>query len=106
MTDRRLPPQSQTSYLQPGTLAFSAAWRSVRRMKQLFATLAASALIAAPVIASPAPKRSTCQIAKAPARDAKRSEPCRKPVIPPVIDQTPMFLASTAASPVALSDLS
>jgi len=75
-------------------------------MKQVFATLAASALIAAPVLAGPAPKRSTCQVAKAPARDAKRSEPCRKPIIPPVIDQTPMFLASTAASPAALSDLS
>ncbi len=38
-------------------------------------------------------------------RDAKRPEPCRKPAIPPVIDPTPLFLASTAASPAVRSDL-
>ena len=68
--------------------------------------LVSAALLATPVLAGPAPKRSVCQQPKAPARDAKRPEPCRKPAIPPVIDQTPMFLASTAASPAALSDLS
>jgi len=68
--------------------------------------LVSAALLAAPAIAGPAAKRLACQQPKAPARDAKRPEPCRKPAIPPVIDQTPMFLASTAASPAALSDLS
>jgi hypothetical protein len=75
-------------------------------MKHLSAMLLASALVAAPVVAGPVAKRSACQSAKAPARDGKRAEPCRKPAIPPVIDQTPMFLASTAAPPAALSDLS
>ena len=68
--------------------------------------LVSAALLATPVLAGPAPKRSACQQPKVPARDAKRPEPCRKPAIPPVIDQTPMFLASTTAAHVTLSDLS
>ena len=68
--------------------------------------LVSAALLAAPAIAGPAAKRLACQQPKAPARDGKRPEPCRKPAIPPVIDQTPMFLASTTAAHVTLSDLS
>ena len=75
-------------------------------MSRSIAFAAIAALLATPVFAGPAPKRSTCPVAKAPTRDAKRAEPCRKPAIPPVIDPTPMFLASTAGSRVALSDLS
>jgi hypothetical protein len=77
-------------------------------MKQLFSLgLVSAALLATPVIAGPpTAKRPLCQLPKVPARDSKRAEPCRKPAIPPVIDPTPLFLASTAASPVALSDLS
>ena len=67
----------------------------------------AAALVATPVFAgSPPAKRPSCQISKAPARDAKRVEPCRKQGIPPIIDPTPMFLTSTAASPATLSDFS
>jgi hypothetical protein len=70
-------------------------------------SLLSAALLATPVIAgAPATKRSLCQLPKAAARDARRPDPCRKPAIPPVIDPTPMFLASTAASPALLSDLS
>ncbi len=68
--------------------------------------LVSAALLATPVFAGPSPKRPLCQLNKAVAREAKRPEPCRKPSIPPVIDQMPVFLASTAASPAALSDLS
>jgi len=68
----------------------------------VMASLLPTALLAGP----PATKRPQCQSPKAPARDAKRVEPCRKPAIPPVIDQTPMFLASTMAAHVTLSDLS
>ena len=68
----------------------------------VMASLLPTALLAGP----PTTKRPQCQLPKAPARDARRVEPCRKPAIPPVIDQTPMFLASTAASPTVLSDLS
>jgi hypothetical protein len=76
-------------------------------MRHLSALLLASALLAAPVIAAqPVAKRPMCQAAKAPPRDARRSDPCRKPAVPPVVDQTPMFLASTAASPALVSDLS
>jgi hypothetical protein len=69
--------------------------------------LIAFALLAGPALAGPpTTKRPQCQLPKAAARDAKRVEPCRKPAIPPVIDQTPMFLASANAGQAALSDLS
>ena len=72
-------------------------------MSRLIAIAALAALVPAPLLASPPAKRTVCQAQKAPARDAKRAEPCRRPAIPPVIDPTPVFLASVAA--VALSDL-
>ena len=76
-------------------------------MKHAFAlAVAAASLVATPLFAGPPAKRPSCQVAKTPTRDAKRAEPCRRQAIPPVIDPTPMFLASTAASPVAWSDLS
>ena len=69
--------------------------------------LLASALLTPPVFAAPPTvKRPLCQMPKAQTRDAKRAEPCRKPAIPPLIDPTPLFLASTSASPAVLSDLS
>jgi len=67
---------------------------------------AGAALLATPLLAGPPAKRPTCQVPKGPARDAKRVEPCRRQAIPPIIDPSPMFLISTAAAPVALSDLS
>jgi hypothetical protein len=66
----------------------------------------AAAVLATPVLAGPTPKRPVCQVLKVPSRDAKRPEPCRKQPIPPVIDPTPLFLASTAGSRSNLSDLS
>ena len=77
-------------------------------MKRLSATLLAFVLLAAPLSASPAPKRFACQVTKAPAREAKRIEQCRKPAIPPLLDPTPLFLASAVAAPsrAPLSDLS
>ncbi len=76
-------------------------------MKGVFTlALVSAALLATPLFAGPAPKRPLCHLPKAPALDVKRPEPCRKPATPPVIDQSPFFLASTASSPAALSDLS
>ena len=76
-------------------------------MKRVFTlALVSVALLTTPVFAGPAPMRPLCQLPKVPARDVKRPEPCRKPATPPVIDQSPFFLASTASSPAALSDLS
>ncbi len=68
----------------------------------------AVAVLAAPVLASPpVAQRPICQTPKVTARDAKRVEPCRKPPVPPIIDPTPMFLASTGPSAAAEpSDLS
>ena len=68
--------------------------------------IAAAALVATPVLAGPLVKRPLCQMTKAQPRDAKRNEQCRKQAIPPVIDPTPMFLASSEASVSAPSDLS
>ena len=74
-------------------------------MKRTLAlAVAAVTLVATPLFAAPPTKRPLCQITKA--CDAKRAEPCRKNEIPPVIDLTPLFLASTNASPAVLSDLS
>ena len=70
------------------------------------AAAAVASLLATPLLAGPPAKRPTCQVPKTPARDAKRAEPCRRQAIPPVIDLSPMFLISTAAAPVVLSDLS
>lgn len=64
-----------------------------------------SSLLAAPLLAGPPVKRPYCQVTKAPARDLKRLEPCRKPPIPPVIDPTPVYLISTAGLQVSTSDL-
>ena len=76
-------------------------------MKPTFVlALAAASLIATPVFAAPPVKRPACQAAKAPARDARRVELCRKQAIPPIIDPLPMFLASTAGSTAALADFS
>ena len=68
---------------------------------------AATALLAAPVFAAPpAAKRPLCQARKV-AIPAKRADPCRRSQgIPPVIDPTPLFLASTAPASLAQSDLS
>jgi hypothetical protein len=76
-------------------------------MSRLIARAVMASLLPVPLLAGPpATKRPQCQLPKAPARDGRRTEPCRKPVIPPVIDQTPLFLASTAPGQVVLSDLS
>ena len=76
-------------------------------MKATFAlAAAATALLTTPVFAGPPAKRSPCQVGKAAPRDVKRSEPCRRQVVPPILDPTPMFLASTAASAALVSDLS
>jgi hypothetical protein len=76
-------------------------------MYRVIALAVMASLLPTPLFAGPpATKRPTCQLPKAPARDSKRAEPCRRPAIPPVIDLTPMFLASTAASHGVLSDLS
>ncbi len=76
-------------------------------MKRSLALIAAAAaVLATPVLAGPTPKRPVCQVLKVPSRDAKRPEPCRKQPIPPVIDPTPVFLASTAASRLIVSNLS
>ncbi len=76
-------------------------------MNRSLALLIASFLIATPVLAgSPVVKRPLCQLPKPAQRDVKRVETCRKPPIPPVIDPTPMFLASTAGSQPTASDLS
>ena len=68
--------------------------------------VAAASLVATPVLAGPPVKRPACPAAKAPARDAKRSEPCRKQNIPLFLDPTPMLLVSTRAAPAMVSDLS
>ena len=84
----------------------------MRRMKRLFALAAAvAALVATPVLAGPVltgppAKRPTCQVSKAPVRDARRVELCRRQAIPPVVDPTPMFLIATAPARVVKSDLS
>jgi len=75
-------------------------------MQRMFSfAIVASALVATPMLAAPPVKRPLCQVPKAQPRDAKRTEPCRSQGIPPVIDPTPMFLASGDPSP-ALTDLS
>ncbi|MDQ3078116.1 MAG: hypothetical protein M3Q83_04650 [Pseudomonadota bacterium] len=52
-------------------------------------------------------KAPSCQSFKALARDAKRQESCRKaPAIPPVIDPTPLFLASTGDARPAVASIS
>ena len=72
----------------------------------VFAVVTAS-LLATPLWAGPPAKRPTCLAAKAPSRETKRIEPCRRPPIPPVVDPTPMFLASTGSpARVAASDIS
>ena len=68
--------------------------------------VATASLVATPLLAGPLVKRPLCQITKAQPRDAKRLELCRKQNIPPVIDPTPMFLASSEAPASALADLS
>lgn len=77
-------------------------------MNRALALLLVSALAATPVFAGPpVAKRPLCQAPKAPQRDAKRLESCRKSqAIPPVIDPTPWFVASTNASSSAPSYLS
>ncbi|MDQ3075282.1 MAG: hypothetical protein M3Q88_06715 [Pseudomonadota bacterium] len=77
-------------------------------MKRLSAlAVVAAALITTPLLAGqPAAKRPMCQPLKPPLRDAKRLELCRKALIPPVVDPTPMFLVSTTGPQAALSDLS
>ncbi len=76
-------------------------------MKHAFAlAIAAASLVATPLVAGPPAKRPSCQVTKAPTRDTKRSVPCRKQSIPPFLDPIPMFLVSTGAAPVVLSDLS
>ena len=73
-------------------------------MKRLSVLVVASAsLLASPLFAGPPAKRPYCQALKSPPRDAKRVEPCRRPPIPPVIDPTPMFLASTMAQARSLT---
>lgn len=75
--------------------------------KHLFAMIAVAALLPAPVLAGPPAKKPTCQTNKTQARDAKKVEPCRKNApIPWVVDPTPMFLASTLATSVAITPLS
>ncbi len=70
-------------------------------------SLVALALVATPVLAGPTQsKRPICQVQKAPIRDAKRVEPCRRLTIPPVIDPTPMFLASTAGGRLTFPEIS
>ena len=76
-------------------------------MKRFSVFLAVTAsLLATPLLAGQPAKRPTCQVTKAPARDVKRPEPCRKPTIPPVVDPTPFYLVSTGSPRVTLSDLS
>ena len=76
-------------------------------MKRSLALIAAAAaVLATPVLAGPVPKRPVCQVLKVPSRDAKRNEQCRKQAIPPVVDPTPVFLASSEAPVTAVSDLS
>ena len=74
-------------------------------MTRNFAFAVAALSLAGPLVAAPPVKRPLCQFGKAPVRDAKRVEQCRRQSIPPILDQTPIFLASTALS-AALSDLS
>ena len=76
-------------------------------MKHVFPfAVAAASLVATPLVAGPPAKRPSCQVTKAPARDVKRSVPCRRQSIPPFLDPTPMFLVATRAAPVVVSDLS
>ncbi len=77
-------------------------------MSRWIAFIATAALLPAPLLATPPAKKAPhCQSFKAPARDAKRPESCRKtPAIPPVIDPTPLFLASTGEARTAAARLS
>ena len=75
--------------------------------KHLIAMIAVAALLPAPALAGPPVKKPLCQVNKAPTRDAKKVEPCRRTApIPWVIDPTPLFLASTSPSSATVSDLS
>jgi hypothetical protein len=83
----------------------SASLRAMNRTSMLL-TLA-FAIIAAPVVAGPPlAKRPLCQAPRTPARDVRRVESCRKPPVPPVVDPTPMFLASTAPATAPTWDFS
>jgi hypothetical protein len=68
--------------------------------------IAAAAVIAAPLVAGPPVKRPSCQPPKVAGRDVRRSEPCRTPPVPPLVDPTPMYLVSTAGRTPLSSDLS
>ena len=75
-------------------------------MQRLAVLIAVTAsMLAAPLLAGPPAKRPDCQVTKAPVRELKRLEPCRKPTIPPVIDPTPVYLISTAGLQPSFSDL-
>ena len=77
--------------------------------KHLLAMIVAAALLPAPALAGPVAKKQqpTCHTSKAPTRDSKKVEPCRRNApIPWVIDPTPLFLASTASTSATVSDLS
>ena len=68
-----------------------------------FAVIAALGLATAPALASPTPKKPTCQVNKnlkeTQQRETRRTEPCRRPApIPWVVDPTPMFLISVPDS--------
>jgi hypothetical protein len=76
-------------------------------MKRTFAlAVPVAALIAAPLLAAPPAKQPVCQTPKVQSRDSKRVELCRRQAIPPIIDPTPIFLASTNSPPLASPDLS
>lgn len=77
-------------------------------MSRSITLVATIAFLPAPLLAAePVKKASTCQVNKAPAREAKRAEPCRRtPAIPPVIDPTPLFLASTGDARLVIADIS
>ena len=72
--------------------------------KHFFALVALAAILPAPALAGPPVKKQPpCQVNKAPEREAKKAEPCRKTApIPWVVDPTPLFLASatTEATPL------
>jgi hypothetical protein len=76
-------------------------------MKRTFAlAFAVATVVAAPLLAAPPAKQPQCQTPKAQSRDGKRIELCRRQGIPPIIDPTPIFLASTNSPPLASPDLS
>ena len=63
--------------------------------KHLVALIAVAALVPVPAFAGSTPKKPICQVNKAPPRDSKKVEPCRRTApIPWVVDPTPLFLAS------------